>query len=122
MVDVNPNASTLQAQLQAQLRGSRDAANLARGSNGLRPRPQDVTEEQVRDRQGQPSQQDRRLPAKIDSRVEDLSSARDLEAARARVRAVAGGSSNREAPIGRTSTRQNELRNQPLGQIIDIRV
>lgn len=119
MVDVNSSASSLQAQIQAQLRGNRDAGNLARGSNSARPRPEDVNE-RIQDRQEQGRKGG--LPAKIDNRVQNLSSAQDIEVAKARVNAVAGGNSNREAPIGRTSERQNAVRNQPLGQIVDIRV
>jgi len=120
MVDINSNTLGLQAQVQAQLRGGRDAAALARGSSGVRPRPNDVVDERIRNRQNQ-QEPNRRIPVKTDDRVTDLSSSRDLEVARARIDA-ATGKTNREAPTGRTSERQNALRNQPLGQIVDIRV
>lgn len=121
MVDVNPDAPQLQAQLQAQLRGNRERAAIARGGSGTRPRPNDVIEERIRERQDQPERQTSPAPSREDGRVADLSSSRELEAARARVTAATGGLT-REAPVGRTSERENSLRNQPLGQIIDIRV
>lgn len=120
MVDINANAS-LQTQLQAQLRGNRDASALARGAGGVRPNPNAQADEKVRERQDQQGGQERRVPVKVDDRVANLSSSRELQVARARVDA-ATGNTNREAPTGRTSERQNALRNQPLGQIIDIRV
>ncbi len=121
MVDINANTSALQAQLQAQNRGNRDASALARGTNGARPNPAVVVDDKVRERQDQQSQQNRQVPVKVDDRVANLSSSKELQVARARVNA-ATGNTNREAPTGRTSERQNTLRNQPLGQIIDIRV
>ena len=122
MVDINANASTLQAQLQAQLRGNRDASTAARGGGGVPLRSGDVADQRVREQQDQQGGQERRAPVKVDDRVGGLSSSRELQVARARINDVTGGSTNREAPAGRTSERQNQLRNQPLGQIIDIRV
>lgn len=122
MVDVNPNASALRAQLQAQLQA---------GKSGVRARPvpsnvdqsqqtpKDVIDDRIKARQDD-SGTNRQLPVKRSSRNDDLSSQQELDAAQERVNEVAGNS--REAPIGRTSTLQNELRNQPLGQIVDIRV
>ncbi len=121
MVDINANASQLQAQLQAQTRGNRDATALARGAGGVKPNAAALADEKIRDRQDQQAGQNRQLPVKIDDRVANLSSSEELKVARARVDA-ATGNTNREAPAGRTSERQNALRNQPLGQIIDIRV
>jgi len=119
MVDINPNASPLQAQLQAQLQARRAGARPSGNGLDLTPRPQDVIEERIKARSDE-RQQERQLPVKQSNRSNSLSSPRELDKAQARVRQEAANT--REAPTGRTSTRQNELRNQPLGQIIDIRV
>jgi len=119
MVDINPNASPLQAQLQAQLQASRAGVRPSGKDLGATPRPQDVIEERIKTRSDE-RQQDRQLPVKQSNRSNNLSSPQELDKAQARVRQEAAN--NREAPTGRTSTRQNELRSQPLGQIIDIRV
>lgn len=120
MVDFNPKATALQAQLQAQLQNNRSTNSASGTVTGARLRPQDGVDERIRNRQLQ-DEQNRRLPVKTDNRVENLSSANELAVARERIDAVAGRN-QREAPSGRTSQRQSSLRNQPLGQIIDIRV
>jgi uncharacterized membrane protein len=117
MVDVNPNASTVQAQLQAQLQAGKNNARPSDSNQAQRPK--DVIEERIQARRDE-SGTSRQLPVKRSTRNVDLSSPQELDAAKARVSDVAGN--NREAPVGRTSARQNELRSQPLGQIIDIRV
>lgn len=117
MVDVNPNASALQLQLQAQLQAKQ--SDLRARGNSAEIKPRDVIDERIKaksdDRGG-----NRQLPVRQSDRSLQLSSSKELEAAKARVSQVAG--SNRESPTGRTSLRENEARNQPLGQIIDIRV
>jgi len=118
MVDVNPNASSLQARLQAQLQSTKTAGPRDKGVD-LTPRPSDIIDERIKAR-GEEGGNNRRLPVKLSDRSNQLSSAKELAQAKARVNQVAANS--REAPVGRTSTRENELRNQPLGQIIDIRV
>ena len=118
MVDVNPNASSLQAQLQAQLQANK-AGIRARGGANLTPRPQEMIEERLKARSDD-RDASRQLPVKRSDTNNQLSSPQELDQAKARVSQVAGN--NREAPNGRTSIRENELRNQPLGQIIDIRV
>ena len=119
MVDISPNSSALQAQLQAQLQAKKSAVPVRGNANNLTPKPKDVVDERIQarsdDRRG-----NRNLPVKQSDRSGQLSSAKELDQAKARVNQVAGG--GREAPNGRTSIRENELRNQPLGQIIDIRV
>lgn len=122
MVDVNPNASALQAQLQAQLQAGKSgvrARPAPTDSTQVQPKPKDVIEDRIKARQDEDGT-NRQLPVKRTTRGADLSSQQELEAAGERVNKVAGNL--REAPIGRTSTIQNELRNQPLGQIVDIRV
>ena len=123
MVDVNPNASALQAQLQAQLQGGKSAVRTrpapADTAQTQQPTPKDVVEDRIKARQDEGGD-NRQLPVKRSTRSIDFSSRQELDAAEERVNKVAGNL--REAPIGRTSTLQNELRNQPLGQIVDIRV
>jgi len=119
MVDINTNASTLRAQLQAQLQADRSGIRARTGSTETRPRSVDVLDERIKAR-GDENRNNRQLPVKQGDRSNQLSSAQELDQAKARVVKVAGN--NREAPAGRTSVRENELRNQPLGQIIDIRV
>jgi len=119
MVDVNPNASTIQAQLQAQLQAERSGARARVGGNEARETPQDVIQDRIRARQDDGGA-NRQLPVKRTQRGDDLSSQAELDAAQSRVNQVAGNL--REAPAGRTSINQNQARNQPLGQIIDIRV
>lgn len=119
MVDVNPNASALQAQLQAQLQASKSGIRVGGNRTDLTPRPSDVIEERIKAR-GDERNDNRQLPVKQSNRSNDLSTPQELESAEKRINQVAAN--NREAPTGRTSARQNELRNQPLGQIVDIRV
>ncbi|MBL4836299.1 MAG: hypothetical protein JKY34_01870 [Kordiimonadaceae bacterium] len=121
MVDFNPKATALPAQLQAQVQGNRGTQAAGQSSVNARPRPQDIVDDRVNNRLAQETQNRRQL-VKRDSRVDNLSSAQELEVARTRIEAVAGNSNNREAPVGRISARQTALRNQPLGQIVDIRV
>ena len=120
MVDFNPKATALPAQLQAQVRGNRGTQAAGQSPVNARPRPQDIVDDRVKNRLAQETQNRQQL-VKRDSRVDNLSSAQELEVARTRIDAVAGNS-NREAPVGRISARQTALRNQPLGQIVDIRV
>ncbi|NVJ98389.1 MAG: hypothetical protein HWE25_09565 [Alphaproteobacteria bacterium] len=117
MVDINPNASGLQAQLQAQLQGGRNARASKNGLD-LTPRPQDIIEERIKARQ---SESDRQAPTQESGRSNDLSSSRELEAAQSRVSELSNNN-RREAPIGRLSTQETARRDVPLGQIIDIRV
>ncbi len=119
MVDVNPKASGLQAQIQAQLQASKTGVRARTSEADASPKPKDIIEARIKAR-GDERRDVRQLPAKVSNRNTDLSSAQDLARAKARVVQVAGN--NREAPTGRTSLRENELRNQPLGQIVDIRV
>jgi hypothetical protein len=116
MVDVNPNASTIQAQLQAQLQAERSGARARVGGNEPQ---QESIQDRIRARQDD-SGANRQLPVKRTQRGDDLSSQAELDAAQSRVNQVAGNL--REAPAGRTSINQNQARNQPLGQIVDIRV
>ncbi|WP_286829108.1 MULTISPECIES: hypothetical protein [Kordiimonas] len=119
MVDINPNASGLQSQLQAQLqngRGARAAANKL----DLTPRPTDVIEERIKARQSEGNRQAPAQQSEKSNRNADLSSSQELEAAQSRVGELGAG--QREAPIGRLSTQANSQRDVPLGQIIDIRV
>jgi hypothetical protein len=118
MVDVNPNSS-LQSQLQAQLQAKKLPIRPQEGDVGARLRPNDVVDERIKVR-GDERRGNRQLPVKQSGRLSELSSARDLDRAKERVTQAAAN--NREAPAGRRSVRENELRNQPLGQIIDIRV
>jgi len=119
MVDLNPNASSLQAQLQAQLQAGKTGVKPRTAVADIRPQPKDTADARAKVR-GDDNSGSRRLPVKQPGRLSELSSPRELDDAKARVTRVAGN--NREAPIGRTSARQSELRNQPLGQIVDIRV
>jgi len=119
MVDINPNASALRAQIQAQLQAGRAGVRVRQNNAEIKQTPSDVIEERIKAR-GDERGENRQLPVKQSERSSQLSSASELDQAKARVSLVAGG--NREAPTGRTSVRENELRNQPLGQIIDIRV
>jgi len=125
MVDINPNVSTLRAQVQAQLQANKTGIRAGQNSAEARPVPSDVPrssdviEERIKAR-GDERRESRQLPVKQSDRSNELSSTSELDKAKARVSLVAG--SNREAPAGRTSVRENELRSQPLGQIIDIRV
>jgi len=119
MVDINPNVSTLRAQLQAQLQATRTGVRAGQNGSETKPTPSDVIDERIKAR-GDERRDNRQLPVKKGDRSNQLSSASELDQAKARVSLVAGN--NREAPTGRTSVRENELRNQPLGQIIDIRV
>jgi hypothetical protein len=119
MVDINPNVSTIRAQLQAQLQASKTNIRARTGGADASPNPADLIEERLKVR-GDERRDNRQLPVKLSDRSNQLSSARELDQAKARAAKVAGN--NREAPAGRTSIRENELRNQPLGQIIDIRV
>lgn len=120
MVNINNNASALQAQLQAQLQANKSSPRVAaRAPEQTAPRPQDVIDDRIKARRddqgaGRGAQQPQR-------RTSDVSSAEELEEASNRVSQFTGEGS-REAPVGRTSQRQSELRAQPLGQIIDIRV
>ena len=119
MVDINPNVSTLRAQLQAQAQANKTGVRARQNTAEAKPAPSDVIDERIKAR-GDERRENRQLPVKQSDRGNQLSSASELDQAKARVSLVAGG--NREAPTGRTSVRENELRNQPLGQIIDIRV
>ena len=119
MVDINTNASTLRAQLQAQQQANQTGNRARTNSVAPRPTPAEVAEARIQAR-GDERRENRQLPVKQGDRANELSSAQELDQAKARVSRVAGN--NREAPAGRTSIRENELRNQPLGQIIDIRV
>ncbi|MFC4346436.1 hypothetical protein ACFO5Q_01080 [Kordiimonas lipolytica] len=119
MVDINPNASGLQSQLQAQLqsgRGQRAAVNKL----DLTPRPTDVIEERIRARQSEGNRQAPAQQSEKSNRSGNLSSAQELEAAQSRVSDI--GTGQREAPIGRLSEQLSSQRDVPLGQIIDIRV
>lgn len=116
MVDINPNASGLQAQLQAQLQGGR-GSRAAQNSVDLTPRPGDIIDERIKQRQ---SESDRQAPVQKSNRSSDLSDSRELRAAEERVTELSAN--RREAPVGRLSTQDADRRNQPLGQIIDIRV
>lgn len=120
MVDINPNATGLQSQLQAQLqngRGARAAANKL----DLTPRPTDVIEERIRARQSEGNRQAPAQQSEKSNRNANLSSAQELEAAQSRVGDLST-SGQREAPVGRLSAQAGSQRDVPLGQIIDIRV
>jgi len=119
MVDINPNASSLQTQLQAQLQASKTGVRPRGNDANLAPRSQDIAEERIKARSDERGE-NRQLPVKQSDRANQLSSAHELDQAKARIKQATAN--NREAPIGRTSTRQSELKNQPLGQIVDIRV
>jgi len=120
MVNINPNASSLQAQLQAQLQAGKTGVRPKSSGVETAPTPKKtIIDERIAARRDD-SGSSRRLPVKQANHTSDLSTSQELSSAKERVRQVA--SNNREAPTGRTSTRQNDLRNQPLGQIIDIRV
>ncbi|MFC3051482.1 hypothetical protein [Kordiimonas pumila] len=120
MVDFNPNAPGLQSQIQAQLEANRSRNRVAAQNAGdVTARVQPSAEERTKAR-GDEESANKRLPALRSSRGSSLSTHQEIEAAGERVSELA--SNLREAPAGRTSTRQNELRNQPLGQIIDILV
>lgn len=119
MVDINTNASTLRAQLQAQSQANQTGIRARSNNAAEQPKPADVVEARIQAR-GDERRENRQLPVKQSDRGGQLSSASELDRAKARVSRIAG--SNRESPTGRISVRENELRNQPLGQIIDIRV
>jgi len=119
MVDINPNASTLQSQLQVQLQASKTGIKPRSSGVEQTPTQKTVIDERINARRDD-SGASRRLPVKQTDRSNELSSPQELDSAKERVKAVA--SNNREAPTGRISARQNSLRNQPLGQIVDIRV
>jgi len=122
MVDINPDASGLRAQLQAQLQTNKASTTIAaKAPTQITPRPQDVVEERQKAR-GDDQNNGRRIPLPTKGRGDDLSSPKELADAEDRVNQFTGNTSLREAPTGRTSAPQNELRNQPLGQIVDIRV
>ncbi len=114
MVDVNPNASSLQAQLQAQLQGSGNRASKS-GLN-LTPTPQDIIKDRVDARQ---SEANRQAPPQRSERSSNLSSYQDLADAQDKVSEF--DANRREAPVGRLSA-QSDQRDVPLGQVIDIRV
>lgn len=114
MVDVNPNASSLQAQLQAQLQGSSNRA--PKSGVNLTPTPQDIISERVDARQ---SEANRQAPLQRSERSNDLSTSEDLTDAQNRVTEF--DANRREAPVGRLSA-QSGQRDVPLGQVIDIRV
>jgi hypothetical protein len=116
MVDVNPSASGLQAQLQAQLQSGRNA-RAAKNGLDLTPNPQTIINERIEARQ---SESDRQAPAQRSARSNDLSSSRDLEEAQTRVSEF--DPNRREAPVGRLSLQSGAQRDVPLGQVIDIRV
>lgn len=119
MVDINPNASGLQAQLQAQLQNGRGARS-AQNKLDLTPRPTDVIEERIRARQSEGNRQALTQQSERSGNTSNLSSSRELAAAQNRVSEF--GSGQREAPVGRLSARDTVARDVPLGQIIDIRV
>lgn len=122
MVDINPDASGLRAQLQAQLQANKAGINVAaKPSAPITPRPQDTIDERQKAR-GDEQNNGRRIPLPNKGRGNDLSSPKELADAEDRVNQFTGNTGLREAPTGRTSVRQNELRTQPLGQVVDIRV
>ncbi|MCJ9428106.1 hypothetical protein [Kordiimonas marina] len=109
MVDINPNASGLQTQLQAQLQ--------ARAGKGpAKP----VARVQSPFEKGSETGTGRQLIKSANPRTGGLSTDAEIEAATER--ATSFGAGQREAPIGRISTQAANGRNVPLGQIIDIRV
>lgn len=120
MVDINSANSALQGQLQAQLQANRvnarpNTSNLNQGGA-----QQEVAREpNARVNDNIPAA--RRLPVRQSERTGQLSSPQELEAAQRRV-AEETGVPLREAPVGRLSVQEEQVRNQPLGQIIDIRV
>jgi len=119
MVDINPNASTLQAQLQVQLQASKTGLKPRASGVEEAPTPKTIIDDRIAARRDDGGAS-RRLPVKQTDRSSELSTAQELNSAKERVRQVA--SNNREAPTGRISVQQNALRDQPLGQIVDIRV
>ncbi|MBL4789155.1 MAG: hypothetical protein JKY60_08935 [Kordiimonadaceae bacterium] len=119
MVDINSNSSPLQARLQAQLQAEKNVTKTQAAPGKVRPAPRNVIEDQIRARQ-QEAASTKRAKTSENVRNANLSSLAEIDNAKERILQVAGNT--REAPIGRTSLRLNELRDQPLGQIIDIRV
>ncbi len=121
MVNINSNSSGLQGQLQAQLQASRDAAR----QNRVAPdNANQQKENKALDIQRQISPEQlaaaKRDASKQAGNSNKLSSSAEIEDAQERVSSSL--SNQREAPIGRISSQQNDLRAQPLGQIVDIRV
>ncbi|PCI64216.1 MAG: hypothetical protein COB37_02280 [Kordiimonadales bacterium] len=119
MVDINSDASSLQSRLQAQLQAEKSVAKTQSRAGDTRPGPRDAIDDRIRARRQEVSDT-RRSENRENVRNADLSSAAEIDSAKESILRVAGNT--REAPIGRTSLRLNELRDQPLGQIIDIRV
>ncbi|MCK0069991.1 hypothetical protein [Kordiimonas laminariae] len=120
MVDINSTNAGLQGQLQAQLQSNRvnarpNPANVNQGT----PQQEIAREPNARVNENIPAS--RRLPVRQSERAGQLSTPQELEAAQQRV-AEETGVPLREAPVGRLSVQQEQERNQPLGQIIDIRV
>jgi hypothetical protein len=125
MTSINPNANPLQSQIQAQLQAGRQSSNrndTARLNNGIR-RTDAPVDDQNDDFEVDSVAADRRnrLIARGARRAEDVSSSDEIEEAQERVAAFSN-TSLREAPVGRLSAQSSDVRDTPLGQIVDIRV
>ena len=132
---IDQNSSTLQAQLQAQLRATQDDGSGARRTLNQRADASEAGRDTSRDRLSFRGQDDasgrsgvsqRALEAGVSRRRPDISSDQDIAAAQNRVQSLEAGDATaapqtREAPVGRLSA-GNDRRDVPLGQIVDLRV